>query len=64
MIALYDMDDNLFSIFDNQYELAKYLGKPTKTSYSFVCPNRINLKIRHNGKWYKKILIEVEENVD
>lgn len=59
MIALYDMEDNLYRIFDNGYQLRKFLNKSSNAIYHMLNESFINTKLRYKGKWYRKVLIEV-----
>lgn len=58
IIALYDLNDNLFRIFDNGYELASFLNKGLSSVYRQLNLKSIHRKLRYNGNWYKKVLIE------
>ena len=59
IIALYDLNDNLFRIFDNGYELASFLNRGLNSVYRQLNLRFIHKKLRYNGNWYKKVLIEV-----
>jgi hypothetical protein len=59
LIALYDLEEQLVGVFDNVYELSDYCGKTVGNVRCMLCPKNINAKMRINGKWYRKELIEV-----
>lgn len=52
LIALYDEKEILYNVFDNVYEMAKYLQR-TENSLSR------NKRLRHKYKWFNIKLIEV-----
>lgn len=59
LIALYDLEEQLVGVFDNVHELSKYSGKSVSTISSMLSPRHLNAKLRINGKWYRKELIEI-----
>lgn len=59
LICLYDMEDNLVGVFDNVHELSTYTKKPVNSLNCMLNPNKLHKKMRINGKWYRKELIEV-----
>lgn len=59
IICLYDLEDNLVGVFDNVHELSAYTKKPVNSLQCMLNPNRLHKKMRLNGKWYRKELIEV-----
>ncbi len=59
MIALYDMNDHLYRVFDNGYRLAEFLNISNNAVYRMLNSAFINTKLRHKGNWYRKVLIEV-----
>lgn len=60
MIALYDMNDNLFVLFDNCHQMSNFLGKTYNDIYRKLSPKYLNKKLRYKGQWYKKVLISVD----
>lgn len=58
LIGLYDMDGNLFRLFDNSFEFAKFMGRKNRDILKALGDKFINKKIRYKGKWYNKVLIE------
>ena len=58
-IALYDLNDNLYKVFDNCADMANCLGKSLNTLYTQLNEKRIHKKLRYKGNWYRKVLIEV-----
>ena len=59
LICLYDMEDNLAGVFDNVHELSAYTKKPVNSLQCMLNPNKLHKKMRINGEWYRKELIEV-----
>lgn len=59
LICLYDMEEQLVGVFDNVHELSKYSGKSVNACHCCLTPKRLYKKMRINGKWYRKELIEV-----
>ena len=59
LICLYDLDEQLVGVFDNVHELSKYCGKSVNVCRCCLTPKRLHKKMRINGKWYRKELIEV-----
>lgn len=57
-IALYDLEDNLFQVFDNAYDMAHWMGKSLNSTYCCLNDRQLHKKIRYKGNWYKKVLIE------
>lgn len=60
IIALYDMEDNLYRIFDNGYQLRKFLNISNNAVYHILSPKFRDTKLRYKGNWYRKVLIEVK----
>ena len=62
MIAMYDLDDNLITVFDNYKECAKYFNTSVNTLKVHICNSRKGKtkKKRYNGNWYKLIKFEEE----
>jgi transposase len=58
LIALYDMDGNLFRLFDNSNEFAIFMGRKNRDVLRDLGDKFINRKLRYKGKWYSKVLIE------
>ena len=58
LIALYDMDGNLFRLFDNSNEFANFMGRKNREALRDLSDKFINRKLRYKGKWYNKVLIE------
>ena len=58
LIALYDMEGNLFRLFDNSMELASFMGRKNREVLRDLSDKFINRKLRYKGKWYNKVLIE------
>jgi predicted DNA-binding protein YlxM (UPF0122 family) len=61
LIALYDMDGNLFRLFDNSNEFANFMGRKNREALRDLSDKFINRKLRYRGKWYNKVLIEEDE---
>ena len=59
LICLYDLDEQLVGVFDNVHELSKYCGKSVNGCQCCLTPKKLHNKMRINGKWYRKELIEV-----
>ena len=62
MIAMYDLEDNLVTIFDNYKECAKYFNTSVKVIQCHICRARkgiINKKSYEDG-WCR--LIKIEED--
>ena len=60
IIALYDMNNTLYQIFNNGYQLKNFLNISTNAVYHMLSPKFIDTKLRYKGNWYRKVLIEVK----
>ena len=60
MIAMYDLEDNLITIFDNYKECAKFLNTSTSVLRSYICRSKIGKvdKKRYDNDWCRLIKIE------
>lgn len=57
-IALYDLNDNLFCMFDTAREMADFLGDDYNVMQQKITKN---CKYRYKNNWYKFKLIEVSQ---
>lgn len=62
MIGVYDLEDNLCWNFNNAREMAETLNHPLNSIQCRLIRNNVYKKFRHQGKWYRVCLIEVEED--
>ena len=60
MIAMYDLDDNLITIFNNYKECANYFDTSVNTIKVHICRLKYGkvAKKRYKGVWYKLVKIE------
>ena len=58
LIGLYDMNGNLFRLFDNSNEFAIFMGRKNRDVLRDLGDKFINRKLRYKGKWYNKVFIE------
>lgn len=59
---MYDLDDNLITVFENYKECAEYFNTSTGCIKSHICrasKNLLNKKLdKQSHKWYKLFLIK------
>lgn len=62
MIVMYDLEDNLITVFDNYKECAKYFNTSVNTIKVHICKSKKGKtkKKRYNNAWYK--LIQIKES--
>lgn len=55
MISMYDLEDNLITIFDSYKECAEYFKTSIDTIYSYISKSNKGVidKKRLDGKWYR-----------
>lgn len=60
MIAMYDLEDNLITIFDTYKEAAKYFNTSVKVIQCYICRSRQGkIDKKKNGKtWCRLLKIE------
>lgn len=64
MIAMYDLEDNLITVFDSYEECANYFNTTSSSLYSYICKNKKGTLDKKrdiaNKRWYR--LFKIEEN--
>lgn len=60
---MYDLEDNLITIFDSYKECAEYFKTSVNVIYSYICRRNKNVidKKRLDGKWYRLYKIDESE---
>lgn len=66
MIVMYDLDDNLITIFDNYKECANYFGTSVNTIKVHICKSKYGkiAKKRYKGVWYRLVKIKEDEDYE
>ncbi len=62
MICIYNLQDSLVWQFNTAKEMAETLNKPLTSILSHLNEKRIHMKFRHNDKWYRIYLVEVDKD--
>ena len=60
MIAMYDLEDNLITVFDSYKECAKYFNTSVRVIYSHICRSKKGTldKKRYKNSWCRLFKIE------
>lgn len=63
MITMYDLEDNLITIFDSYKECANYFNTTTKVIQSYICKSKKGKidKKRCGDKWFRLFKIDEKE---
>lgn len=67
MLALYDLEDNLITVFDDYFECAEYFNTTNASLHTYICKTRKGLDIKKRDikrkRWCRLFKIE-EDNED
>lgn len=60
MIGMYDLEDNLITIFDSYKECAKYFNTSVRVIQTYICKSKKGIldKKRIENKWCRLVKIE------
>lgn len=63
MIAMYDLEDNLITVFDNYDECAKYFNTSKKSLECYICRSKKGIvdKKRDGKNWCRLFKIDERE---